>query len=94
LEPRPSNSLRSAATPSNHDRAAEVARDAPGSKEVQADVRSEADVLRLFEEATGMGPLSALVNNAGTLEAQMRLDAMDAGRFDRVYSTNVRGTFI
>jgi NAD(P)-dependent dehydrogenase (short-subunit alcohol dehydrogenase family) len=62
---------------------------------VQADVSVEADVLRLFDTATaGLGPLSAVVNNAGILETQMRLDAMDAGRLHRVFATNVIGAFL
>jgi len=60
-----------------------------------ADVAVEADVIRLFAEATDqLGPITALVNNAGVLETQMRLDAMDAGRIQRVFATNVVGAFI
>jgi NAD(P)-dependent dehydrogenase (short-subunit alcohol dehydrogenase family) len=62
---------------------------------VQADVSSEPDVLRLFETAEGqLGRLSALVNNAATLEHQMRLDTMDAARLHRVLATNVVGSFL
>src|SRR5262245_60657892 len=42
---------------------------------VQADVASEADVVRLFETADReLGRVTALVNNAGILEKQMRVD--------------------
>ncbi len=62
---------------------------------VQADVASEGDVVRLFETIDReLGPLSALVNNAGILEQQMRLDAMDAARLGRVFATNVIGAFL
>jgi NAD(P)-dependent dehydrogenase (short-subunit alcohol dehydrogenase family) len=62
---------------------------------VQADVSSEADVVRLFETAgRELGPLTALVNNAATIEQQMRLDAMDAARLQRMFATNVIGTFL
>ena len=62
---------------------------------VQADVSLEADVLRMFEECDQrLGRLSALVNNAGILETQTRLDAMDAARLQRVFSTNIIGTFL
>jgi len=62
---------------------------------VQADISSEAEVARLFETADReLGPLSALVNNAGTLEPQMRLDAMDAARIERTFATNVTGAFL
>lgn len=62
---------------------------------IQADVSQEADVVRLFEQAdTALGPLTALVNNAGILEAQMRVQDMDAARLSRVLSTNVIGSFL
>ncbi|WP_043308249.1 SDR family oxidoreductase [Pseudomonas sp. ML96] len=62
---------------------------------VQADVDSEADVLRLFAELDARyGRLDALVNNAGMLERQMRLEQMDVARWQRVLHTNVIGTFL
>jgi len=62
---------------------------------IQGDVSVEADVLRLFEESDRqLGPLTALVNNAGILETQMRVETMDAGRLQRVFATNVIGSFL
>lgn len=61
---------------------------------VQADVAVEADVVRLFQEVDGVGTLTALVNNAGVLEPQTRLDAVDAARLGRVFATNVVGSFL
>ena len=62
---------------------------------VAADVSLEDDVRRLFDVCdTSFGRLDALVNNAGILETQMRLDAMDAARISRVLATNVVGPFI
>ena len=62
---------------------------------VAADVSLEDDVRRLFDVCdTSFGRLDALVNNAGVLETQMRLDAMDAARISRVLATNVVGPFI
>jgi len=62
---------------------------------VAADVSLEDDVRRLFDVCdTSFGRLDALVNNAGILETQMRLDAMDAERISRVLATNVVGPFI
>jgi NAD(P)-dependent dehydrogenase (short-subunit alcohol dehydrogenase family) len=62
---------------------------------VAADVSVEAEVVRLFETCDRrLGSLVALVNNAGILETQMRLDAMDAARIARVFATNVTGAFI
>jgi NAD(P)-dependent dehydrogenase (short-subunit alcohol dehydrogenase family) len=59
-----------------------------------ADVSVEADVMRLFEAADTFGTLAGLVNNAGILETQMRVEAMDAARLHRVFATNVVGAFV
>lgn len=61
---------------------------------VQADVASETDVIRLFDAADRLGKVTGLVNNAGVLEMQMRVDAMDAARVQRVFATNVVGAFV
>lgn len=62
---------------------------------VAADVAAEHDVRRLFETVDRrFGRLSALVNNAGILERQMRVDEMDVGRLQRVLATNVIGAFL
>ena len=60
-----------------------------------ADISTEPEVLRLFETIDRQaGQLTALVNNAATLEAQMRLERMDAARLQRVFSTNIAGSFL
>jgi NAD(P)-dependent dehydrogenase (short-subunit alcohol dehydrogenase family) len=61
---------------------------------VQADVSDEAAVVQLFEAAAALGALTGLVNNAATLERQMRVESMDAARLHRVLATNVVGAFI
>lgn len=62
---------------------------------VAADVASEAEVVRLFKVVDQrLGPLSALVNNAGIVERQMRVDEMDAGRLARVFTVNIGGYFL
>ena len=62
---------------------------------VQADVAVEQDVVRLFEQVdAALGRLTALVNNAGILDRQMRVQDMDAQRITRVLATNVVGSFI
>jgi NAD(P)-dependent dehydrogenase (short-subunit alcohol dehydrogenase family) len=62
---------------------------------IQADVAVEADVVRMFEAVDReLGRVSALVNNAGILEAQMRVEDMDAGRIARVLAANVVGTLL
>jgi NAD(P)-dependent dehydrogenase (short-subunit alcohol dehydrogenase family) len=61
---------------------------------VQADVSSEPDVLRLFETLdTKLGRITALVNNAAILETQTRIQGIDAARLQRVFATNVFGSF-
>jgi NAD(P)-dependent dehydrogenase (short-subunit alcohol dehydrogenase family) len=62
---------------------------------VQGDVTREADVLHLFDEAAAaLGPVTALVNNAGILETQARLENMEAARFERVFAANITGSFL
>jgi NAD(P)-dependent dehydrogenase (short-subunit alcohol dehydrogenase family) len=62
---------------------------------VAADVSLEADVIRLFETVDGTwGPITALVNNAGILERQMRLEDMGATRLNRIFTTNITGYFL
>jgi NAD(P)-dependent dehydrogenase (short-subunit alcohol dehydrogenase family) len=62
---------------------------------VGADVSIETDVLRLFQTMDErLGPLHALVNNAGVLETQTRVDSIDAARLGRVFATNVTGAFL
>lgn len=62
---------------------------------LQADVSQESDVLRLFESVDQqLGRPTALINNAGMLEQQMRLDQMDLARWQRVFSANVFGSFL
>jgi NAD(P)-dependent dehydrogenase (short-subunit alcohol dehydrogenase family) len=62
---------------------------------VAGNIAKEADVVRLFDEAQAkLGTLTALVNNAGILERQARLDDMDAARFERVFATNITGAFL
>lgn len=62
---------------------------------VQADVTREADVLGLFDTAEQeFGKPIALVNNAGILERQMRVEDMDVERLNRVFAANVIGSFL
>jgi NAD(P)-dependent dehydrogenase (short-subunit alcohol dehydrogenase family) len=62
---------------------------------VAADVSSESDVVRLFETADReLGPIAALVNNAGIVAGQARVDQMDAIRLNRMFATNVTGCFL
>lgn len=62
---------------------------------VKADVSVEQEVSRLFQRIDhDLGRLSALVNNAGILLPQMRLDEMDAVRINRLLTCNVTGYFL
>jgi len=62
---------------------------------VAADVAVEAEVVELFRSVDrNLGTVTALVNNAGILEKQMRVDEMDAGRLTRVLAANVTSCFL
>ena len=62
---------------------------------IRAEISDEASVMALFAEAgTLPGGLRYLVNNAGMLEPQMRLEAMSADRIARVMAVNVTGALI
>ena len=62
---------------------------------VGGDVAVEADVVQLFQACDrALGPLTALVNNAGIVERQSRVETMDAARLQRMFATNVVGAFL
>lgn len=62
---------------------------------VQADVSQEDDVMRLFDKVDhSLGRVKALVNNAGVLERQMRVEDMGLDRLSRIFATNVFGSFL
>jgi NAD(P)-dependent dehydrogenase (short-subunit alcohol dehydrogenase family) len=62
---------------------------------VPADVTSEGDVLRLFATVDkALGTVTALVNNAGILERQMRVEYMDAQSLNRIFTTNITSYFL
>ncbi|WP_426817524.1 SDR family oxidoreductase [Winslowiella sp. 2C04] len=62
---------------------------------VQADIADEAQVVAMFQYIDSQpGTLTALVNNAGILFQQSTLEELTAERINRVFRTNVTGTFI
>ena len=62
---------------------------------VQANVALEEEVIRLFEHVdSSLGRVTALVNNAGILEQQARVEDMNSERINRIFSVNVVGSFI
>jgi NAD(P)-dependent dehydrogenase (short-subunit alcohol dehydrogenase family) len=58
---------------------------------VRADTADEADVDRLFDRASDVGPVTALVNNAGTSGPNGRLADADAAGVRRALDVNVLG---
>ncbi len=61
----------------------------------QADVSDEAQVEEMFRKIDEqVGRLTALVNNAGIIDSQSRLVEMSAARLQRVFATNVIGSFL
>jgi NAD(P)-dependent dehydrogenase (short-subunit alcohol dehydrogenase family) len=62
---------------------------------IQADVSVERDVVRLFDEAEEkLGPIRALVNNAGVTGGFSRVDICDSQTLARVFAVNVTGTIL
>jgi len=60
---------------------------------IQGDVAREDDVLRLFQTAEReLGPLRALVNNAGVTGGLTRVEALSVETVTRVLAVNVIGT--
>lgn len=60
-----------------------------------ADISSESDITNLFKTVDAqLGPMTALVNNAGILEQQTRVEDITVERLHRIFSTNVVGSFL
>jgi NAD(P)-dependent dehydrogenase (short-subunit alcohol dehydrogenase family) len=62
---------------------------------VRGDVSNEGDVENLFREADArLGRLDCLVNNAGVVAPQSRLEDFSLARLRRVFDINVLGAFL
>ncbi|OGT41559.1 MAG: hypothetical protein A3F42_04895 [Gammaproteobacteria bacterium RIFCSPHIGHO2_12_FULL_37_34] len=62
---------------------------------IQANLACEQDVVRLFESVDQhFGPVSALINNAGTNGGICGVEHITTDRLQHVFATNVFGTFI
>ncbi len=62
---------------------------------VQADVGDEAQVMSMYEQIDAkLGRLTALVNNAGVVDVQARVDQMSVARLERMLRINVIGSFV
>jgi NAD(P)-dependent dehydrogenase (short-subunit alcohol dehydrogenase family) len=62
---------------------------------VQAEMADEASILNLYRTVdTQLGPLTALVNNAGTPGPMGRIDSVTTATLDTVLAVNVRAPFL
>lgn len=61
---------------------------------VGADLSSDHGVATLFAGADGLGPIKALVNNAGVVAARARVDEMSEERVREMFSVNSVGPFL
>lgn len=62
---------------------------------IRADISQEKEVETLFDQVcTHLGPLDALVNNAGILDTRMPLVDMPAERIRQIFEVNVVGTLL
>ncbi|MBV1705269.1 MAG: SDR family oxidoreductase [Hyphomicrobiales bacterium] len=64
------------------------------SQAVRGDVAVEADVLAIFAAADAMGRLAGLVNNAGIVATQGRLEDFSADRIARMFAVNSVGAIL
>jgi NAD(P)-dependent dehydrogenase (short-subunit alcohol dehydrogenase family) len=62
---------------------------------VAADIAVEAEVADMFTAVDReLGSVTALVNNAGIVDRQSRLEDMDAARLQRTFAINITGSFL
>jgi NAD(P)-dependent dehydrogenase (short-subunit alcohol dehydrogenase family) len=83
----------------NHTAATELVREIEedGGEAIafQADVSDEKEIESLFVKIDSkVGSVTALVNNAGIIDSQMRFIDMTAARLHKTFATNVMGSFI
>jgi NAD(P)-dependent dehydrogenase (short-subunit alcohol dehydrogenase family) len=61
---------------------------------IRADVSVESEVIRLFQEAEGLGPIYGLVNNAGITGGFARVDETTQPMLERLMAVNVIGPML
>ena len=62
---------------------------------LKADIGDESEVKQMFETVDSkLGRLTALVNNAGVLEQQSDFENISLNRLQRIFRTNVEGSFL
>lgn len=61
---------------------------------VRGDVSNPDDVEHIFRAADRLGPLCALVNNAGIVDRKARVEDMSPERLNRMFAVNITGTIL
>ncbi len=78
----------------NDEAAAETVVASTGGRSVRADVSREPDVGRLFAEAGALGPITAVVANAGVVAPAARVEDFTVERMRRLLEVNVLGVML
>jgi NAD(P)-dependent dehydrogenase (short-subunit alcohol dehydrogenase family) len=73
---------------------ADIAREGGRALAVKADMAEERDIVALFEAADRLGPLAALVNNAGYLGGESLVEDYDVAAMRRLWDVNVVACFV
>ncbi len=73
---------------------AEIAARGGRAVAVQGDVAAEADVLAMYDAAAALGPVTAVVVNAGIVAQVSPVAEMETDRIRRVFDVNVLGAFL
>lgn len=61
---------------------------------VAGDLTAAEPITRLFDAAAELGPIGALVNNAGVVDSAARVDEYDEARLHRMFTVNLVGPFL
>ena len=61
---------------------------------VQGDVSNESDVVAMYDAAEALGPVTAVINNAGIVAEVSAFADMQTDRMRRVFDVNVLGAFL
>ncbi len=73
----------------------DIVRDGGRALAIHADVSRENDILRLFETAEReLGPIKALVNNAGITGGFARVEEVTADAINKTFAVNVAGAML
>ncbi len=74
---------------------AQIKKDGGNAIAVRADVAVEDDVVRMFREVDEkLGPVTALVNNAGIIQKQCKVIDLDGTRLQRMFAANAIGPML